>query len=189
MSRREARISPDSYNDGELYLTTPSPRRTATRITRLDDYDDGLRVTSRSSGGSYTIKRTKSTTFLPGNVINVNGESYGDHPNYQQAFPTEYTYGPRAAVNTTQRPRRVYRIEVEDQYPDSYSSPNSSPRGVTRNTRRYVPPAPKNQLYERILKKKVILKPNHRIEIDEPVMKEKPSPNRPVVRGGVVVYK
>jgi hypothetical protein len=202
MSRRGKRISPESsydYNQGDTnnYIVVASPRRTVTRMTRMDEYDDSG-MTSRSSGGSYTIKhvKSKSTTFLPSSTINVNGESYGDYPNYQQVFPSpqpDYSFGGMRGGNNSYAPRRIYRIEVEDQYPDQFGTYMVSPRSMNGQSppqrRHYVPPTPKNQIYERLLKKKVIRKPNHRVEIDEPVMRDKPSMNRPVVHGGAVVYK
>jgi hypothetical protein len=162
---------------------------------------------------------------VPGNEINVNGESYGDYTNYRPQLMSraESRANSRGTVVVSSMDnkrsssnqsgevsprRRVYRIEIEE---PTYVNRNQTyvvsntqytPRRVIVETprmttvavapvyrRSYVPQEPKNQLYERILKNKVIRKPNHRVEIDMPVVREKPSMNRSVVRGGAIIYK
>jgi hypothetical protein len=73
----------------------------------------------------------------------------------------------------------------------NHASMHNLPAQFDKPKHSYEPPEPKNQLYERILKTKLLKnKPNHRVEIDAPVKpRDKPNLNKSVVHGDAIIYK
>lgn len=171
------------------------------------------------SQGGYVVKKKWSTTFLPefnvnGETYDVAPPSTtsGRRTQSKMMFQSQTAYYPDEDMEP-----EMYYPPTPQMYPPAKRSPtytviNAKPTTTTTTScspRRYTEPqmptysytprggkqvyaptTPKNQLYELIIKKKSIAKPNHRVEIEKPVVREKAViSNKPVVVGGVLVYK
>lgn len=178
----------DDSEPEEVYLSAP-PNRIRTKPTYVIDDSDQVIVSPR-------YKPTKTRYVLDenrGELVQFSPRAKkktikyvvdNDDPPYEQDNIVYRSEEPRS--------NRVYRPPPKPQ--QEVVARTQSVDWVPRRSYMYAPPErkaeykPPKPLYKSILNKPV-RKPNHRREIDEPEIRDKPTPNKNVIHGGAVVYK
>lgn len=175
-------------DDNIVYVTKKKPQiTTKSNYVYIDD-DDGYEYEDYEDIYDYKSKKYTPVIISPRSKPKV--EKYYIKPD---RYPNEYLYDDEEPVYSYEpSPRsRVYRPtrKVQPQViptprTQSYDWNKQSPRKALVP----IEPSPRSQPRE-VVYKNNIKKRNHRFEIDEPVIRDKPTPNKNVIYGGSVVYK
>lgn len=208
MSRRVYQIAAPSkqsyanYSDSEEYVIVRQKPNITPRtqyIVQGEEDDESDVETVYMLNGKY-YKNRPVVAAKPSNVVYA-VEGYDDYSSpeviisprskskaanqiyYVGESDDDQMYSPRSRVYVPNRTRAA-------PVPRSQSIDWVSRENPSRTYVLSKPASTRNQLHEVIMNKKLPPKKiNHRREIEEPKVRDRPLPNKPVIHGGAVVYK
>jgi hypothetical protein len=175
-------------DDNVVYVTKKKPQVTTKPSYVYIDDDDDYEYEEYDDTYDYKNKKYAPVIISPRSKPKV--EKYYIKPD---RYPNEYIYDDEEPYYTYEhtprsryyRPvRKVHSQLIPTPRTQSYEWNKQSPRKTLVPMEPLARNRPREVIYNNNIKKR-----NHRFEIDEPVIRDKPTPNKNVIYGGSVVYK